>query len=232
MKNSLLVSLILLATACGNAKESPRPASSLKEENGLYIKERQAKPAKTIRNADDPRVVARRGTPEIIIKGEQLSISGKAVVIGQPYEIWKQAIPGVPRCDGEHDAACDWDNLGISLIIKGGVVHTFTIFLNLEPWGVPLEKLPDGSPAPLIPDKRPKHVFSGYLEWDGYGIDANTRFRDIRANVAPDRNVRCDLFTNNCGNTTAHFNDYATIYLTLYLTTHETGRLETLSIGR
>jgi hypothetical protein len=232
VKDSLLVLLLAMATACGNAKDAPVPASSLQAESLLRLREVAAARIKVFPSYDKPRIVPRGAKPEIIVKGDQLFIEGKHVAIGQPLEIWKQAIRGAPRCDDTLNLSCDWDDLGLTLLTEGGVVKQIEVYFNLEPWGNFAERAPDGTPIPPTRDPRPKHPFPGYFEWDGYAIDKNTRFWEIRASVDPYRNVRCDLLTNNCGNTTARFNTNAKIYLELYQVTHENGKLASFSIGR
>lgn len=229
MKNSLFVPLMVLAMACGNADEQVPlvPKGSWERMTQGVVKK-----IDTIVKHGKPRTVPRGAKPEIVVKGEHLFIEGQLVAIGAPLHVWKQAIPGVPRCEGTPDMACKWDELGITLQIEGGMVKEFELCFNRDPWWPRADTLPDGTPDPPPPDTRPKNAFPGYFEWDSYGIDGNTRFWEIRASVDPERNVRCDLFTNNCGNTTARFNDKAKIYLELYQTIHENGRLETFAIGR
>jgi hypothetical protein len=65
----------------------------------------------------------------------------------------------------------------------------------------------------------------------GDGIDANTQLWEIRASVDPDRNVRCDFLTNNCGTTAARFGGGAIVYFQLYVTTSERGKLADFTMG-
>ena len=41
--------------------------------------------------------------------------------------------------------------------------------------------------------KVPKQAISGYLELDGYGVYAASKFREIRAGLKPKREVTCGL---------------------------------------
>lgn len=199
---------------------------------GQRLKQKASKKIKEMMEAGQPRIVPRSAKPEIILKNDQIRIDGKLVVMGEPIERWKAAIPGKYRCKGEHgDIACDWDDLGITLLAERGMVKHFTVYFNLTPWMEFARTGPDGAWVPPYPDTRPKHPFRGYFELDGYGIDANTQFWEIRASVDPDRNVRCDFLTNNCGTTTARFGGGAIIYFQLYETISERGKLADFTIG-
>jgi hypothetical protein len=234
VRNSLLVLLAALVAGCGDTQNTSASASSTQAHGGRWarLKQDAAKRIEAFANYGKPRFVPRGAKPEIIVEGERLFIAGTHVMISQPFEIWAQAIPGTPRCNSDRNLTCNWDDLGITVLTEGNLAKEFSVYLNLEPWRHWATKAPDGTPIPPTPDPRPKHPFPGYFEWDGYGIDANTRFWEIRASVSPERNVRCDLFTNSCGNTTARFNDHAKIYLELYQTIHENGRLASFAIAR
>jgi hypothetical protein len=185
--------------------------------------------------AEKPHVVARNAKPEVIVTADRIFIDKKEVIMGQHIDIWKRVIPGEPRCNAAVNVACDWDASGITLLTKDGLVDTFELHFIIRPWLNLVTHSPSGKPFNLPPDPRPKNPFRGYLELDGYGIDAETQFRNIRDNVNAanqKRNVRCDLFTNNCGSTIAYFSKTATIYFSLDQTTSERGTLSTFAIAR
>jgi len=236
MKKRLLMAKLVcgLVAACGEKLEPSRPSPpNVVTGLDLWGQAKQAgKHIKALLDADKARVVQRGAKPEIIIKNDQILINGKPVAMGQSIEGWKVAIPGKHRCDRDYGiVGCRWDELGITLLEKGGSVFEFSIDFILAPWREFEHTGPDGVVIPAFPDPRPKHPFRGYFEWDGYGIDANTQFWEIRASIDPNRNLQCDLLTNNCGSTRVRFGRDAIILLQLYETIHENGHPEFFTIS-
>jgi hypothetical protein len=186
----------------------------------------------TIVRGKRPRIVPRGAKPEVVISGTSIFINGTAVAIGQPIKLWKNAIGGSPRCDEEEYGikACDWDDLGISLLAKGELVGEFIVHVNLENWWPEATQRPDGTPIPPLVDWRPKHPFPGYLELDGYGIDAKTEYWEIRASAAPERKLHCDI-GGNCGDTEGYFDGKSSMFLSLNRTTSERGNLDMFTIA-
>ncbi len=157
-----------------------------------------------------PRIIARGARPAIEVRNDKIFVNERALSLGAPLEIWLKAIPSTPRCDASKGDAtlCIWDTLGIA-IGTSPTSPTITKFLNVS---VNLE------PAdPLFPDRprpfRPKQAFPGYLELDGYGIDAKTQFWEIRAKADPKRNLRCG--SRDCSHPHGGFSDKANLYLRL-----------------
>ena len=192
-----------------------REPSRLELLNELIIKGKEQAGAVSI--AGKPRIVAKGPKPEIIIHGAHISIDGMSVAIGAPIETWKKALPQKPRCRQDSiRTMCVWDELGIQLLTqteKNSAVLDFTIYQSLEtlpPWS---GQRPDGSPIKAPPDHRPKNAYPGYLELDGYGIDAKTEFWEIRASVAPWRNLRCG--TRDCSHPRGTHDNTTNLYLRL-----------------
>jgi hypothetical protein len=184
------------------------------------LMQKAAEETGAIEDYGKPRIVARGAKPEIIIKGDQITINGQPVGIGKSIEIWKRAMPGKPRCEKEYmDVICEWDGLGIKVYARSGgelAVLEFKTFLNLqrrEAWDIPATSAPDGTKI-LPPNKyQPSQSFPGYLELDGFGIDAKTKFWEIRANADPKRNLRCD--PRDCSHPHGGFSNKANLYLRL-----------------
>jgi hypothetical protein len=170
--------------------------------------------------------------PKIAIEAGTISIDGQEVSIGQRLEIWRSAINGVARCEFEQRlGSCVWDGMGLEILTKDSFVTFFHIYFNRAPWGPYPSERPDGKPYPAPRDTRPKRMFSGVFELDGYRIDAKTQFWQIRANAAASRGVRCDMLTRSCGNTTAKFDGYSKIYMELNGTRSAEGTLAVFAVG-
>lgn len=186
-----------------------------------------------VKSYGKPRVVARGAKPEIIINRAQISIDGKVVAMGASMSSWRAVLPGSPRCTSEKNSGvlCAWDQLGIEVgsEFRAPKVSKYLIIsLNKEelpPWN---PQMPDGSIKPAPPDLRPQNVFSGYLQLDGYGIDAQTKFWEIRASADPKRNLRCN--SRDCSHPHGRFSDKANLYLRLNSAT-EYGNVYELTIS-
>lgn len=157
-----------------------------------------------------PRVVARGARPAIEVRNAKIFVNERVLSLGDPLDAWLKAVPSTPRCNSSKSDAtlCIWDDLGIA-VGTSPTNPTIAKFLNVS---VNLE------PAdPLFPDRprpfRPKQAFPGYLELDGYGIDAKTQFWEIRAKADPKRNLRCG--SRDCSHPHGSFSDKANLYLRL-----------------
>lgn len=186
-----------------------------------------------IKDYGKPRRVAGGAKPEIVIKEGDIQIDGKAVAFGANLSEWTRALPKNRRCLSKKNdlTLCLWDDIGIAVgtsLRHPTLVKFIAIYLNAEerpPWD---PRLPDGSTMPAPPDYRPKGLFHGYLELDGFGIDAKTKFWEIRTAANPERNLRCN--PRDCSHPHGRFNDKANLYLRLTKAT-EDGELYELSIS-
>lgn len=163
----------------------------------------QRKAAQAVGAAKDfgqPRVVKRGAKPEIILKDSSLSVDGD-LKFGSPIEVWKKKLGGEPRCRGEAPrmSICVWDTLGLEVGTNDGsspTVEFLVVHLSI-PTKDPAEALfktnADGTPSAPSIEWRPRNPFAGYLELDGFGIDAETKFWEIRSSVNPARNLRCGV---------------------------------------
>jgi len=171
------------------------------------------------------RRVAKGAKPEIIIRDELIFINGKNIALGHSLKRWLSAIPEAPRCTSQKNelTLCIWDNLGIKIGTSTkhpNIAKFVDITLNVEP------------ADPYFPDRpnvfAPKKAFPGYLELDGYGIDAQTKFYEIRANANQDRNIRCG--SRDCSHPHGGFSKTASMYMRLN-STSDNGNLYTLQLG-
>ena len=170
------------------------------------------------RGFGEPRKVMRGSYPEIVLKGGRIFFNEKELSFGGSLEAWKKVLGGSPRCSGTGMTLCIWDNLGLDI----GTSHAdnrnvkfFNIQINL-----PSNDMrsggsgdPENGSANQLPDLRPHHVFSGYLELDGVGIDAKTKFWEIRSGSIGNGRLHCGL--HDCSNPSGPFSEHSNIYLTL-----------------
>lgn len=188
------------------------------------LMQKGAEQAGAVKDFGEPRFVARGAKPEIIVQGDSFYINGKHLKIGDSLLLWKSALGGGSRCKKQDlVVSCMWDQLGVEVGAypdAPDLTSGIQISLNLEPTD------------PLFPRPRPSylvtHPFSGYLELDGYGIDAQTKFWEIRASVDPKRNLRCN--PRDCSHPHGRFSDTANLYLRLN-SASEYGNLYELSIS-
>lgn len=169
-----------------------------------------------VKDYGKPRVVARGGQPEVVVQGSQVLVNGKSLTIGtSSINDWRAVLGPESRSETGTYAIYLWDRYGIALSAqeKRNTVTQLEISLNLEPkepW-IPLR--PDGSTKAEPPDYRPKNPFPGYLQLDGYGIDAQSKFWEIRASADPKRNLRCN--SRDCSHPHGGFSNTANLYLRL-----------------
>lgn len=162
------------------------------------------------------RVVPRGGWPEIILSGPSIRVNGQSVEIGGTLDSWKKALPSQHHCTGGRvRTVCVWRELGLEVATQSArnqsvldvSVH---LALSSDTTSTPAES---GSSDDEGVSQGPTRAFPGYLELDGYGIDARTKFSELRARAKPDRNLRCGL--RDCSHPHGLFNDNASLYLQL-----------------
>lgn len=167
-----------------------------------------------------PRVVTRGPKPEIVIWGGNVSVDGKLIPLHATLDEWKRILPTAPTCDSESiRTLCVWHALGIQMLsvsLSDQTLAELKIYINKEspdPYAGLVTQLPDGTPIKPPIDYTPKHPFPGYLELDGFGIDAQTKFWEIRTSADPKRNLRCN--DRDCSHPHGRFSDTANLYLRL-----------------
>lgn len=184
------------------------------------------------------RIVPRGAKPEIIIKGDKVIYNGKRLEFGKSIDEWKKYFPPQARCDsGPLATACVWDSIGIQAGTtpgsKGRGVSYLTIFVNKRPvdaYEGLVTHSADGTPIKPDVDYSPKKAFSGYLELDGFGIDAKTELWELLSTANPERRLTCG--TRDCTHPSGTLGGNSGV---LYLTTNrndEHGNIYEFSIGR
>lgn len=191
--------------------------------------EREIKPAV---NASTPGQVKKGASPELILINKGIFFNGKQLQLGNSLESWKKIIPGNPRCFEGKMTLCVWDQLGLEVGTdqkNGKNVRFINISLRFDDTNKDLV----GNGSSITDDSEgkdgfnPHHVFSGYLEINGFGIDAGSRFIDIRNSSAENRKIQCGLL--DCINPNGYFADDANIYF--YLEgRYESGRILRIAI--
>lgn len=164
------------------------------------------------------RIVKKGAKPEVVLKGQSIFIDGRAVRIGASLTEWKRALKGAARCSSRPNdiTLCVWDELGVQAGtgLRGkNTVLFFNLFLHVDPSPPWNQKLPDGNSMPKPTDHRPRKPFPGYLELDGFGVDAKTEFWELRAKAEPVRNLRCGL--RDCSHPRGGFSDDSSLYMRL-----------------
>lgn len=129
------------------------------------------------------RTVQRGAKPEIVLSGDRVMFNGRQLRLGEAIETWDDVLPGQRRCEtGPNPASCVWDEIGLQAVLdfrNPGRVKAFYVFLRL--------------PETMDTAFEPQKPFPGYLELDGFGIDARTAFWEVRKSADPKRNIRCGL---------------------------------------
>lgn len=190
--------------------------------------------AEAAKDYGQARIVPRGASPEIVIQRDQISVNGKGLKLGESLDKWIKALPTEPVCDrGGPRVLCNWHTLGIQVLTdrqRNEVVVEVGIYVALESnemWKY-FTRTPDGRPIEPPTDWKPKNAFKGYLELDGFGIDATTKFWEIRKSADPKRHLRCGL--SECSHPHGSFGGDASINMRL-TSPDEYGTLLELSVS-
>jgi hypothetical protein len=155
--------------------------------------------------------------PRIVVSANRIYFNGKELQLGESIEIWKRVIGGEVRCLGRNMALCVWDKWGLQ--VGADDTRNYAVeFLSLDLIMTEDDKMisqmirTDRKTSEVRPSFIPEKVFPGYLELDGFEINATTEFQAVKRSNA-ERKFRCGL--KNCSHPIGVFNEHATIYLTL-----------------
>lgn len=218
-----VITALLLFAAITRADE-PRSTSTPKEPTLLdrwnAAVEEAARRTGAIKTYGQPRKVLKGAKPEIILRDDTIEYDGKPLKLGQSLHDWRRVLPVNPRCLHEpHEAVCTWDNLGLQVVTaKPPLEHVaaFVIFIQpvvKDPSNDLMTHLPNGEPIKKLPDMKPAKPFPGYLELDDFGIDAKTKFWELRRSADKKRDLRCDI--DGCEHPHGGFGDHGSIYIKL-----------------
>ncbi len=177
----LIVTFIAMQLAA-TALAQDKPETVLDRWNGALSA--AAKAVGVTKDLGEVRKVPRGASPEILLQDDALLIDGKALKLGQRLEDWDKVLPGKRRCEGgKVIRACVWDAVGFRVTTQFANpkrISSVKVFLTLPD--------PEGYTVML-----PAKPFGGYVELDGFGIDAQTKFWEVRQSARQDRNIRCGL---------------------------------------
>jgi len=182
-----------------------------------------------------PRIVPKGAKPEIVIKGDKITYNGKQLVLGTSLREWEKTL-GKPtrRSEGKLAHLFVWDYFGFDLVTDTkNKVDQIKIYINkrpIDPYKNLVTHNPDGTPITPDVDYTPKQAFSGYLELDGFGIDAKTELWELLSTANPERRLTCG--TRDCTHPSGSLGGNSGV---LYLTTNrndEHGNIYEFSIGR
>jgi hypothetical protein len=181
-------------------------------------KRRAMQDLEIIKKGGVSRKVEKGRRPEIKIQQEKVYFNERELRLGASLEDWKKIIMEVPRCTEPEMSLCIWDELGLSVGVEEDKNHkvkylNIQISVSEEDKEIGTAPYPDGTPAKKPLDLSPHKVFPGYLELDGYGIDAQTEFWDIQKNANPDRGLDCGLM--DYSHPAGRFGRNAHLYMTL-----------------
>lgn len=209
-KSKLLLLSCVLMSACHAQSESP----TMGERMGAAL-EKAAKATGAIKDHGEVRKVKPGAAPKIVLKDGKIFYNDQPLVLGQDFARWRKVIgekSAVCGGQGGKTSWCKWDEAGIEIGNgadgSGKVRHLSLLFQpQLKERA---EYAPPDQPAPQW---MTAGVFPGYLELDGFGIDKETRFWEIKQSVSRQRELRCGL--KDCSHPMGSFSEQANLYLTL-----------------
>lgn len=213
-----------------NGGKEPTHAELLDE-----LMRKAAEEAGAVPHKEDLRIVPKGAKPEIIIKGDKITYNGKQLVLGSSLSAWEKII-GKPtrRYDDRAPILVVWDDKGFHAMADDkNKVDQIEFFLNKrppDPYKGLVTHSADGTPLKPDVDYSPKKSFSGYLELDGFGIDAKTEFWELQATAKRERRLTCG--TRDCTHPTGSLGgDSGVLYFTLNRNDAH-GNIYEFSIGR
>lgn len=238
MTSVFYLALILQSPIVAAAAQSQESAGSKSNQQSLLdrwneLLDKARQEAGLIKNLGEPRKVPKGAQPELILRKNEIFFNQNKLSLGESIETWKEKIPAKPRCFEGGMTHCLWDDYGLE-VGTGSKNDNKVVFIHIH---ISIDKsyerpgradYPDGRPAKPQKDNVPHHPFSGYLELNGVGIDAETEFWEIPAGSIDNNQLKCGL--SDCSHPGGPFSEHANIYLRLDGMS-EHGRLRTLQIG-
>ena len=194
-----------------------------------------AEKAGAIPDYGKPRIVPKGAKPEIVIKDDKITYNGKQLVLRAHLSKWEKVLGQASRrSEGKLAHLFVWDNLGLDLVTDTrNTVDQIKIYINkrpIDPYKGLVTHNPDGTPITPDVDYTPKQAFSGYLELDGFGIDAKTEFWELLSTANPERRLTCG--TRDCTHPSGSLGGNSGV---LYFTTNrndEHGNIYEFAISR
>lgn len=152
----------------------------------------------SVKEPGQPRVVEKGAKPEVSITGERITYNQKELKFDQSLNDWERILGKPTRRDvAKAPKLLVWDELGFDVLAdKKNRIKQITFYINKrppDPYAGLVTHGADGKPVEPSIDYSPQKPFSGYLEIDGFGIDAKTEFWEIVKTANPKRNLHCPL---------------------------------------
>ncbi|SEN37491.1 hypothetical protein SAMN05428959_1011422 [Duganella sp. CF517] len=187
-----------------------------RQERGFFekleaLKNKAVAETQDLKQLGTPRIVSKGRKPEIIIKDEFIYFNGKKLFMGASLQAWKNGLAGSPRCSKDGIVICVWEEYGLQLGTGEGkdpkvkFINIYLSFVDEDGKDLGRENYPGGKAALPTDDWQVHEAFPGYLELDGYGIDANSKFWEIKAGTKNKRELRCGI--KDCATPRGAFGD-------------------------
>jgi len=139
-----------------------------------------------------PRHVPRGKKPEVIIRNDTITVNGQPVYMFQSIDSWIRAF-GSPSDDckfEKNNSICGWLDYGLILSTDNSEGKTLVVnaifYLNVPEYSYfffpekrdtnPYEKSKNNTKKSLA---KPMQVFPGYIEINGYGLNAETKLWEV-----------------------------------------------------
>jgi hypothetical protein len=196
--------------------------------------EEAAKQVGASKDYGSPRKIAKGAQPEILLKDGKIWFNGRELVLGRHIDEWQKIIGKGSLCSpkNERPSWCKWDALGIEIsarLNKPTKVTTLNVrFSRDADEGSYDLRARDSTGKPVDPIWLSNGVFPGYLEFDGFGIDKQSKFWEVRMSVDRRHGLRCGL--RNCHQPLGAFGPDANVYMVLN-SDDEYGELRELSVN-
>lgn len=170
-----------------------------------------------LKDRGEIRRVPKRVGHTVAFRGGKFLFDGRHLSLGGNMAIWKSTLGKGGECEskGIPPIVCKWEHLGIE--IGSGSSDTDTVkFVTVHlqpPTDESLQRAARVGGGGEIPSYVIRGHFSGNLELEGFRIDQQTMFWEIRESVRQSMVLRCDV--RDCQFPHAAFNDIADIYFIL-----------------
>jgi hypothetical protein len=220
---SMFMAAFIFSSATSIWAASPVEAAvkeELLQENVLdqfnVIRKMAAEEISTLKNPLVPRKVKKDRQPKIVLTQNKIYFNESEMKMGGSISSWKKIIAGNPRCITSSIIFCIWDDLGLEVGTDSKInqhVRFVNLHLNFSEEDESLARVTTKSSEEAGLKYSPRQVFSGYLEIDGFGIDSNTKFWELRAGANSKNKMHCGL--RDCSHPSGPFGPHVNIYLTL-----------------
>lgn len=242
MKNSFSIESFFILFLAGVFAPTAAQSAHLAEENDgrqnlmgrlNEVRQKALGELRALEYPDEPRKIKRGAVPELIVIKDEIFFNSKKLKLDEPLTKWKKTIGSTPRCFEDGTIFCVWEDYGLEIGTSAkhpGKVKFINIYISFDPDDQQIGRAdyPDGRPAEPPEDDTPHRPFTGYLEFNGVGIDAKTEFWEIQAGRTKNKSLRCGIL--DCSHPRGAFGEHATIGFVLD-GKNEHGRIKRIGIS-